>query len=331
MSAMTKPTTKESIRIAAPDHDVFDWLAEAVADPSHEVSLGAFGAVGQFPRGRRTLIDVNEDHFVVVTDTACMRLERHHGLCPIAFETLSSDPYGWNSVIALCLPVGDADMSIRTRWSAVGPDTEAIDSAARTTASFDVGLGNRHADILVRPNSPAARRFCAESVGKRIGADMLAGLLADEDWIFATRLGRIETSHAVRRHILPQLLSKGITHVKDAPIQDGYVPVGYVFPLNPRRASSDDAINQFDAWERVLDRFGEPDLVRWKRSIQRALTTGMPPASVKYLVAHAGPPVRAEVTSLRIALRQQRWLRREPIRPEWETLFDPALGRCVTQ
>jgi hypothetical protein len=306
-------------------------LAEAVADPSHEVSLGAFGAVGQFPRGRRTVIDVNDDHVVSATDMARMRLERHHGLRPVAFETLSSDPYGWNSVIALCLPVGEADMSIRTRWSAIGPDTEAIDPPARMTAAFDVGLGNRHADVLMRPSSSAARRFCAEALGKRIGADMLAGLLVDEDWIFATGLGRIETSHAARRHILPQLLSKGITHVKDAPIPDGYVPVGYVFPLNPRKASTEYAEQYHDTWERVLDRFGEPELVRWKRSVQQALTAGIPPASVNCLVTHTGPPGRAEITSLRVALRQRRWLRREPIRPEWETRFDSALDRCVTQ
>lgn len=327
MTAMAVLVTQDLIRSASPVHDVFDWLAEAVADPTHEVSLGAFGAVGQFPRGPRTTVDAGIDNVVVVTETARMKLKRHDGLRPIAFETLSSDPCGWNIVIALCLPFAEADMSTRTRWSALGPDTDAIDPVARMMACFDVGLGNKHADILVRPGSSAARRFCAKSVGKEIGPDMLAGLLADEDWIFATGLGRIETSHAARRHILPQLLSKGTTHVKDAPIPDGYVPVGYVFPLNPRKASTEDAENRHDTWERMLDRFGEPELVRWKRSVQRALTMGVPPASVNYLVTHAGPPGRAEITGLRIALRQRRWLRRGPIRPEWETLFDPALGR----
>jgi len=331
MTAMAALTTQDLIRTKSPEHDVFGWLAEAVADPIHEVSLGAFGAVGQLPRGPRTSVDTGNDYVVVATETARMKLKRHDGLRPIAFETLSSDPYGWNIVIALCLPFQEAEMSTRTRWSALGPDTGAIEPAARMMACFDVGLGNAQADILVRPSSPAARRFCAESVGKGIGADMLAGLLADEDWIFATGLGRIETSYAVRRHFLPQLLSKGITHVKDAPIPEGYVPVGYVFPLNPRNALTEDAENHHDTWERVLDRFGEPELVWWKRTVQRALATGIPPASVNYLVTHAGPPGRAEITSLRVALRQRRWLRRGPVRPEWEALFDPALGRSVAQ
>lgn len=328
---MAALATEDLFRTTPSEPNVFAWLAEAVTDPTYEISLGEFGAVGQFPRGPRISIDIGTDHVVITTETARMKLKRRDSLRPIAFETLSSDPFGWNIVIALCLPFQEADMSARTRWSALGPDTDAIDPAARNMACFDMGIGTKYADILVRPSSPAARRFCGVSVGKEIVADMLAGLPSDEDWIFATGLGRLETSHAVRRHILPQLLSKGTTHVKDAPIPDGYVPVGYAFPLNPRKATTEDAENHHDAWERTLDRFGEPELVRWKRDVQRALTTGIPPASVHHLATHAGPPARAEMTSLRVALRQRRWLRREPIRADWETLFDPALGRSAKQ
>lgn len=326
-AGVANPPTLNPIQGTSPHGQAFHWLTEAIADTSYEFSLGAFGAVGQVAREPRIYVEVQSDRVVAVTESSRILLKNCNDLRPVAFESLSSDPFGWNPAIALCLPTAEAEGYGRTCWSEVGLDADAINPCERMLQCYDIGLGSSYADILIRPRSLAARRFSVKACGSQIDRHKLPRLFVDEAWIFQTRLGRVETNSAKRRHIIPQLLSMNMTHVGRAPIPEGYVSVGYAFPLNPRHASTDDGESCYDAWERLLDRFGIPELVRWKRKVQRALTGDAQPASVSSLLEHEGPPSRAELSSLRVALRQRRWLRREPIRLEWESQFDPALSR----
>lgn len=305
----------------------FDWLAEAVADQRYEMSLGAFGAVGHFPREARTSLDITVDRIVAMTDSASIAFDRREGLQAIAFETLSSDPEGWNHAVALCLPQEDARMSCRSQWTPLGPDTGAIDPAGRPLDCFDIGLDTLYADILIRPSSGVGQRQTAATVRVReITLDSLAAHYPDDVWVFETAIGRIETSQPRRRHILPSLLSNDLTHANAAPIPEGMVPLGYVFPPSPRHAQPDEAANCHAEYQRLLDRFGRPDLVRLKRAVERALDRGRPPEYVQNVLRHAGQPSRAELACIRIALRQRRWSLGVRDRPEWEEAYDRPLA-----
>ncbi|MBN9223056.1 MAG: hypothetical protein J0I79_34450 [Mesorhizobium sp.] len=301
----------------------FDWLAEAVSDPSYEISLGAFGAVGQFPDEPRTHVEVGPDRIVAETATARIALNHHDSLRPIAFETLSSDPEGWNHGIALCLPNSDALMSGRTLFTSIGPDTDAIDGSERGMCRYDLGLGTAYADICIRPLSGSAHHFSA-MVGEKIAANALDGRFPDCIWVFETSLGRIEARHPRRRHIFPQLLSTDLNHSTAMPIAAGFVPAAYVFPPNPRRARNVE--DSYSAFQGLFDRFGDPDLVRCKRTVERAIEQDRHPKEVNALLNLSGALSRAELACIRITLRQRRWLRGERDRPGWEDAYDRPLA-----
>lgn len=307
----------------------FNWFAEAVADPRYEISLGAFGAVGQFPREPRTGVDVGVDRIVVTTETARIALNHHARLQPIAFETLSSDPEGWNPAIALCLPHAEARMSGRALWTPIGPDKGAINPSDRSMTCYDVGLDTACADILIRPSSAATRRHAALALYKKVAPDTLLERHADDVWVFETAVGRIETLHPGRRHVFANLLSKDLTHSTAAPIPDGLSPVGYVLPPNPRHCRAEDAASCHTAYQHLLDRFGRQDLVCLKRKVEAALEAGRSPAGLEALLDHRGLPSRAEMACVRIALRQRRWLRRQRDRPEWENAYDRPLAESA--
>jgi hypothetical protein len=306
-----------------------NWLAEVVADPRYEISLGAFGAVGQFPREPRTGVDVGVNRVAAATETARIAFTHHPRLQPIAFETLSSDPEGWNPAIALCLPHAEARMSGRTLWTPVGPDKGAIDPLDRSMACYDIGLDLACADIFIRPSSAAGRRHSALARYKKIAVASLLERHVEDVWVFETAVGRIETLHPRRRHIFANLLSKELTHSSAAPIPDGLLPVGYVLPPNPRHARSEDAASCHADYQQLLDRLGIRDLVRLKRKVEDALEAGRSPAALATLLDHSGPPSRAEMACVRIALRQRRWLHRQRDRSEWEEAYDRPLAESA--
>lgn len=307
----------------------FNWLAEVAADPRYEISLGVFGAVGQFPREPRTEVAIGLNRIVAATETARIALNHHASLQPIAFETLSSDPEGWNPAIALCLPHAEARMSGRALWTPIGPDMGAIDPLDRSMTCYDIGLETAYADIFIRPSSAATRRQSALALCKKIVAATLLERHADDVWVFETAVGRIETLHPGRRHIFANLLSMDLTHSTAAPIPDGLLPVGYVLPPNPRNSRPDDAASCHNAYQHLLDRFGRQDLVCLKRKVEDALEADRSPADLETLLGHSGPPSRAEMACVRIALRQRRWLRGKRDRAGWEDAYDRPLAESA--
>lgn len=308
-----------------------DWLADAVADPNYEISLGAFGAVGQFAREPRIDLEVGADRIIAATATSRIALNLRDTLRPIAFEMLSSDPEGWNCAIAICLPECDARMSVRSQWTAIGADVRAVYASDRSMLCYDIGLATSFADVLIRTCSFSGRRSSAPVRGKHPALDALASCYRNDVWVFETALGRIETLHPTRRHILPNLLSMGMTHSTVAPIPSGLVPLGYLFPLNPRHACPHSAVSCHNTFQALFDRFGRPELVHWKRKLERALDQGRVPEHVHAMLGHPGPLSRAELTSIRVALRQRRWLRGERDHPDWEIAYDKPLASVPTE
>lgn len=299
----------------------FALLKAIVADPKFEVSLGAYGAVGQIAREPRLFVDAGSDQVVAATETSSVSLRRHAGLRTIAFEILSSDPEGWNSAVAMCLPERDARMSARTQLT-MNQDTDAIFEANRKNYIYDMGVGKPYADIWVRAASGNLPDVVSDG-------DVLGHFLDRDDcvWIFDTALGRIETRDRRRRHLVPQLLATNDTHSRTAPIPTGFVPVGYAFPPNPRHPETEDASGTYFMFQDLLDQFGVTDLVKLKRRVERALDVGEPVAKLKALLDHPGPPTRMEIDCIRVALRQRRWLRGGERSTEWEEAFDRPLSQ----
>lgn len=300
----------------------FALLKAIVADPKFEVSIGAYGAVGQVAREPRLFVDAASDQVVAATETSIVSLRRHAGLRTIAFEMLSSDPEGWNSAIAMCLPERDARMSARTQ---VTMDTDSIFEANRKKYTYDIGVGKPYADICVR----AASGNINEGVSCQRNSDFLSRILERDDcvWIFDTALGRIETRDRRRRHLVPQLLATDDTHSRTAPIPAGFVPVGYAFPPNPRHPETEDALGTHFLFQDLLERFGVPELVKLKRRVERALDVAEPVAILETLLGHPGRPTRMEIDCIRVALRQRRWLRGGQRSTEWEEAFDRPLAQ----
>jgi len=305
----------------------FAWLAGAVADPEYTLSLGAFGAVGQFPSGPRTFVDVRDDRMEAAATTAGIALIMCDGLQLIAFEMISSDPEGWNHGIALCLLEKHARMSQRTSFTAMGPDADALEASKRDLCCYDLGLGTRYADVCVRPlASDIEHNLCAAAAQSIEPAECAERFHADT-WIFKTALGRIETCHPGRRHLIPNLLSGSAAHANIAPIPPGLVPVGYVFPPLPHHPHATNAIDRHAAFQRLIDSYGDKPLARFKRQVEHMLDLSLPPNALSNLLGDRRSPTRAELSCIRVALRQRRWRRQESDRPEWERAFDRPLSR----
>lgn len=315
----------ESYQNSTKPSSEFALLTAMVADPKIEVSLGAYGAVGQIAREPRLFVDAGSDQVVAATETSSVSLRRHAGLRTIAFEMLSSDPEGWNSAVAMCLPERDARMSARTQLTMVNQDADAIFEANRQKDTYDIGVGKSYADICIRAASGDLR----EIVACGGNGDFLGHLLERDDcvWIFDTALGRIETRDRRRRHLIPQLLATNDTHSRTVPIPAGFVPVGYAFPPNPRHPETEDAPGTYSSFQELLDQFGVPELIKFKRRVERALDASEPVGILETLLDHPSPPTRMEIDCIRVALRQRRWLRGGQRSADWEEAFDRPLAQ----
>lgn len=291
-----------------------------MADPRNDFSLGAFGAIGQLPSGAERRTQSEPGRIVAETHFASVDLSDHENLQALAFEVLSSDPVGWNHGIALCLPKHDAQMSRRTQLTILGPDTDAISPSDRNTPMADLGLGKENADIYVRPVNTDAHSLSTGGIFEELNSRF-----SDHVWIFETAVGRMEVRQPSYRHIVPNLLSSQATHAATTPIPDGLVPVGYVFPPNPRRAkgvSATQSIRHYDASQDTMRRFGQPNLVEFKRKVQSAFDQESPPAIAHSLLSDGGAMGREERTCIRIAIRQQWWLRPRDVLVEWARIYD---------
>lgn len=302
-----------------------DWLAEVVADSSYEIGIGAYGAIGQFSGDRREGVVVERERIVAATATATIALRRDAPLRPVAFETLSSDPQGWNTGVALCMPEPEAWMSGRGVWTVLDSDSGAIGKSGRSMLSCDVGLGTPYADILVRPLSEESRRNAASTQDERVPLGAFQRNFPDDVWVFDTRLGRIETRCPQRRHLFSRLLKGKSLHANTVPVPAGYVSVGYVLPPNPLRAEGDEALARFSECQGLIDRFGIPKLSAWKRAVEKALEEDRLPAEIWPPPRHGESSTRHEMACLRVALRQRKWLRGESDRLRWVEAFDPSM------
>jgi hypothetical protein len=261
-------------------------LSRMLADPETAWSLGSFGAIAAFVRNPgEDCAPLGNGRLGLATARGAIALTPVQGLRPIAYESAFSS--GWNHAIALCLPEQACAMTGRRVVMELGPDEAAARPEDRTSLLFDLGLGLRAVDACVRTRDPETLACLRAGVGRLLfapGNPAAAGLVAmSPHRVFATRIGRIEVFTPIpgaggtspegpHTHVLPKLLQAGRTHAATTPIPPGFVPCGAIHPAHPYKDASGRRIpfqrERHDAFQRLLDVWGEPALVAAKRAAE---------------------------------------------------------------
>jgi hypothetical protein len=311
-------------------------LADQLADIEAGFSLGTFGAIAEFTRDRAEPVSFtqSDDSISVVTGRGGLRVVRHPELRLVASESPTAE--AWSHRLALCLPGPVCAMNGRTELTEIGADTDALRDENQNGVLFDLGLGTLQVDVCIRSADPeltAALRGC---LGKSIFTPgnhaMRITLAANPHRVFLSRIGRAEVFQPIPRpggqspsgphtHLLPKLLAHGRTHAATELVPEGWIPCAHVYPPHPLR-------DQFgrrrpfrrdhhDAFQAMLDRYGEKQLVALKRQVIDAVTAGCGPSA---LVLPADRFARATV---RVALRQLHALQHlSPALADWLADYD---------
>ena len=258
-------------------------LREALADPSTAWSLGSFGAIAEFMRDPDEATSPLPDGRVgLSTERGGIVLMPCPELRPVAYET--AVPSGWNHAIALCLPEARCAMSRRGVVTELGPDRDAAREQDRDAILFDLGLALLAVDACVRTSDPEAIACLRSGVGlplfdpaSPIGRQLVA---LSPHRVFLARIGRIEVYAPIpgpggtspegpHTHVLPKLLRGGRTHAATTPIPAGWIPCAGIHPAHPYKDMMGQRIafdaTRHDAFQVILDRWGDPDLLAAKR------------------------------------------------------------------
>jgi hypothetical protein len=295
------------------------FLAAQMADLETAWSLGTFGAIAEFTRDADEPVTLahGEIAISVVTARGGVRIEAAPGLRPVASESPSTE--SWSHRVALCLPREACAMSGRAVLTEVGPDHGALRAEDRKAVLFDLGLAALQVDVCVRSADPEViaglRTLTGQSVFAPGNGAMGIILKANSHRVFVSRLGRIEVFQPIpppdgrspegpHTHLLPKLLVQGRTHAATEPIPSGWIPCAHLYPPHPAK----DAFGRGQpfqaarhaAFQELLARYGDPELVGLKRRIATAVAKGHGPAAVPV------PDDRFARATMRVALRQLR-------------------------
>jgi hypothetical protein len=299
--------------------DVIDFLAERLADTEAGWSVGTFGAIAEFTRdaGEPASLDRTATSVAVVTARGGLRIEPRSDLRLIASESLTAE--SWSQRVALCLPRDACAMNGRTTLTEIGTDAGALRAEDRDSVLFDLGLGTLQIDVCIRSHDPktiAALRDCSGKPAFARGSQAMSIILAaNPHRVFLSRIGRAEVFQPIppadgkspdgpHTHVLPKLLAHGRTHAATEPLPEGFVPCAHLYPPHPLRDSFGKARpfrrDYHAAFQALLERFGDPELITLKRQVIDAVKTPSELGSLSL------PLNRLTRTALRIALRQLR-------------------------
>lgn len=277
----------------------------------HVWSVGTLSAFMALPEGVPT---GDDDTLILASGDSLVRLRPGGKL--LAFETLSSDPRGWNHGIAVCLPVSAERPSGRLRMQR---DTAAILPADRERVIVDLGLGQGPARALFRPEGAPL----PDGMPWSEAAVLLEAMPGT--WILDTPILRIETrvTKGIGFHHVEQALETGRAYAETTPVPPGLMPVAHVFPPHPARARPG-VPTTFDPdlharFQAILMRHGRPDLRALKTDIQAQLA------------ANRFDPPRTDrhgTTVVRVALRQHLMIHGDAPR-DWLSRFDRPLLRLL--
>ena len=295
----------------------FELIADQLADPEAQWSLGTFGAIAEFMRDADEPAEVVREEPVaaVVTPRGGIRLEVRPGLRPIAFETVTTQ--SWSQRVAFCLSERESTTSRRTVLTELGPDAQALRAQDRGGVLFDLGLGVLQVDCCIRTSDAALADGLRAHAGRSLfeHGNLAMGLILRHSphRVFVTRAGRAEVYQAIpapggtapegpHTHVLPKLLAHGRTHAATEPIPKGWVSCAHLYPAHPLRDGYGRARpfdgGRYAAFQRLLSRHGDAEHLQLKRNVIKALNAGAGPEAI------AMPSDRFAQASIRVALRQ---------------------------
>jgi hypothetical protein len=295
----------------------FELIADELADPEAQWSLGTFGAIAEFMRDADEPAEVVREEPVaaVVTPRGGIRLEVRLGLRPIAFETITTQ--SWSQRVAFCLPERESTTSRRTVLTELGPDAQALRAQDRGGVLFDLGLGLLQVDCCIRTSDAALTDGLRAHAGRSLfeHGNLAMGLILRHSphRVFMTRAGRAEVYQEIpapggaapegpHTHVLPKLLAHGRTHAATEPIPKGWVSCAHLYPAHPLRDGYGRARpfdgGRYAAFQRLLSRHGDAEHLQLKRNVIKALNAGAGPEAI------AMPSDRFARASIRVALRQ---------------------------
>lgn len=295
----------------------FELIADQLADPEAQWSLGTFGAIAEFARDTDEPAEIVREEPVaaVLTPRGGIRLHALSGLKPIAFETVTTQ--GWSQRVAFCLPEREGTMSRRAALTELGPDAQALRGEDRGAVLFDLGLGALQVDCCIRTSDAGLIEGLREHAGRSLFemGNPAMGLILQHSphRVFITRAGRAEVYQAIpapggtapegpHTHVLPKLLARGRTHAATEPIPRGWVSCAHLYPAHPLRDGHGRPLpfdgRRYAAFQRLLSRHGDIEHVQLKRNVIKALNAGAGPEAI------AMPADRFAQASIRVALRQ---------------------------
>lgn len=296
---------------------LMDFLAGRLADTETGWSMGTFGAIAEFTRDADEATGFHQSGRTIAAVTARggVRIATVPGLRAIASESPTTE--SWSHRVALCLPHNGCGMNGRMEFTELGPDKDALRAEDRDGVLFDLGLGTLQVDACVRSNDEevvgALRGCTGKSVFDPGSAAMRVILAANPHRVFISRAGRAEVFQPIpppggkspngpHTHVLPKLLAHGRTHAATEPLPDGWVPCAHLYPPHPLR----DRFGQrrpfrhdhHVAFQDLLERFGDPELVALKRQVVDSVMAKDGPSMV------SPPKDRFARATVRVALRQ---------------------------
>jgi hypothetical protein len=298
--------------------DLDTVLRHYVADPTASWGLGTFGAVAEFHRTDDEPVSVTTGVTLqAVTARGALHIGSTQAVRAFAYELPGQAADSWSHVLTLCLPATSTAMHRRAVLTECGPDREALRSDDRAAVLFDLGLGTEQVDVCVRTADPEGIALLRAGLGRSVMAPdnplMPAIVRLSPHRVFVCRFARIEVYQRIpghgekppegpHTHVLPDLLRHQRAHPATAPIPDGWVSCLSLYPANPvydangRGRPFDRTAHE--AFQALLQRFGDAELVHLKQTVIEAVRAGRGPGSVPL------PASRAGRATVRVALRQ---------------------------
>ena len=262
-------------------HAMENLVTEHLSDTSSSWSVGEFGVLAEFHHARSEARVL--DRFTAVTLGGAICIRPLAAARILAYETPSPNPRLWNHGVAFCLPEDQAGMERRTGVTELGADYASIGPVSRDELLFDLGLGRRSVDFCVRTKDRALVALLRASLGASVfdqPALSAAIVAASPTRVVLSRLARIEISNPIpppggaspdgpHTHLMPGLIRRDRTHDANIPVPAGFLPCLTLYPAHPAR-DSEGRERPFDqdqhaAYQRLLERYGDPDYVSAKR------------------------------------------------------------------
>ena len=238
------------------------------------------GVLAEFHHHGPTL---QPDAYTVVTGGGAIRIREHDEVVPLAYETPSANPRLWNHGVVFCLPAEEACMARRTHVTELRADTESILPGARGDVLFDLGLGLRTADFLVRTGDAALLDVLRAACGRRWTDEPAlncAIVAASPARVIVSRLARVEITNPIpapggvspdgpHTHLLPAIMRRARVHDANIPVPHGMLPCLTLYPAHPAR-DAEGRERAFDAnlhlaYQHLLKGLGHPEYLAAKR------------------------------------------------------------------